>query len=210
MLLPLRPVARIAVTCMLAVFAGACLQVDQTLPLSLGDGQVASRTIGPEGGIISVPPDFSMDVPPGAVGSATITVQPRITAPFPSDAGEVLPGTAYDLTPAGLVLAAPATVELRVASSLFAAGDEVKLAVAVLQQDGSLVTVPASYDATSGFLSGDIDVLGPVAAVLESRRDRHRHGNASHAGWWHLRRRANREHILLRVLAARRRLPEAV
>jgi hypothetical protein len=40
--------------------------------LDLEDGQVAARSIGSEGGVVSVPPDFSMAVPAGALASCQL------------------------------------------------------------------------------------------------------------------------------------------
>ena len=103
----------------LVVFAQVCLlQQDQRLPLELEEGEGAAKTIGAAGGVISLPPDFSLDVPAGALtSSASLTVTPRISQPFPSEAGSVLPGTAYDISPAGLTLVSPARVEIRVPES---------------------------------------------------------------------------------------------
>ncbi|MBT3960212.1 MAG: hypothetical protein HN899_04040 [Gemmatimonadales bacterium] len=163
------PAARSSFLALGLVFVStSCLQLDQTLPLDLEDGQVASRSIGSEGGVVSVPPDFSMVVPAGALASsATITVQRRLSSPFPSDAGSVLPGTSFDVSPVGLTLAKPAVVELRVPESLLSAGEDVKLGVAVLGSDGAVTTSPGAYDATVGLLSASIDRLGTVAAVIE-------------------------------------------
>lgn len=144
------------------------LQQDQEFPLELGEGEGAAKTIGVEGGVISVPPDFSLNFPAGALSaSSPVTVAPRINAPFPSEAGAVLPGTAYDISPAGLTLATPARVEIRVPPSLLELGDDIRLGVALLNPDGSVVTATGAYDATSGFLSASLEQLGPVAAVVE-------------------------------------------
>ena len=152
----------------LLLFAQGCfLQQDQRLPLELDEGEAAARTIGAAGGILSFPPDFSLNVPAGALSSsASLTVAPRIGAPFPSEAGVVLPGTAFDINPAGLTLASPARVEIRVPVVLLELGDAVRLGIALLKPDGSIVTSTGAYDATSGFLSAPLEQLGPVAAVV--------------------------------------------
>jgi hypothetical protein len=153
---------------LLLLAQGCLLQQDQRLPLELDEGEAAARTIGTAGGILSFPPDFSLDVPAGALtSSASLTVAPRIGAPFPSEAGVVLPGTAFDISPAGLTLASPARVEIRVPEVLLELGDAVRLGIALLKPDGSIVTSTGAYDATSSFLSAPLEQLGPVAAVVE-------------------------------------------
>ena len=147
---------------------GCLLQQDQRLPLELAEGEAAAKTIGAAGGVISHPPGFSLNVPAGALpSSASLTVAPRISGPFPSEAGVVLPGTAYDISPAGLTLASSARVEIRVPESLLEVGDAVRLGVALQKPDGSIVTSTGAYDATSGLLSAPLEQLGSVAAVIE-------------------------------------------
>ena len=153
----------------LLLFAQGCLlQQDQRLPLELAEGEGAAKTIGTAGGVISYPPDFSLDVPAGALSSsASLTVAPRISGPFPPEAGTVLPGTAYDISPVGLMLASPARVEIRVPEILLEPGDDVRLGIALLKPDGSIVVSTDAYDVTSGFLSAPLEQLGSVAAVIE-------------------------------------------
>lgn len=167
---PPRSTYRVFIASVLLTFAQGCLlQRDQTLPFELAEGEGAAKTIGAEGGVISVPPDFSLALPAGALSSsASVTVAPRISAPFPTDAGSVVPGTAYDIGPAGLTLAKPARVEIRVPEALLAAGEDVRLSVALLEPDGTVVTSTGSYDVTSGLLSAPIDRLGSVSAVIEA------------------------------------------
>jgi len=153
----------------LVMFAQGCLlQQDQRLPLELAEGEISAKTIGAAGGVISHPPDFSLDVPAGALFSSTsLTVAPQVSRPLPPQAGTVLPGTAYDISPAGLRLASPARVEIRVPKILLELGDAVRLGIVLLKPDGSIVTSMIAYDATSGFLSAPLEQLGPVAAVIE-------------------------------------------
>ncbi len=165
---PLWMARLVPVGALLTSISGCLLQQDQKSPLELGEGEGAAKTIGVEGGVISVPPNFSLNFPAGALSaSSPVTVAPRINAPFPSDGGAVLPGTAYDVSPAGLTLATPARVEIRVPPSLLEVGDDIRLGVALLNPDGSIATATGSYDATSGFLSAELERLGPVAAVVE-------------------------------------------
>ena len=142
----------------------ACQQADQKLPFELnGDGQ---QTIGTTGGLLSIPPNFSLDIPAGALAAnTTVTAETRLTA-FPSTAGVVIPGYAFDLGPAGAPLAVPARVQIAVPLDLLEAGQELSLAVALLTPSGSIVTQVTSYDLVNGFLTADITQLGPVAAVV--------------------------------------------
>ena len=127
---------------LLLLVPGCLPQQDQSLPLQLEEGATAAKTIGVAGGVISYPPDFSLEVPAGALSSsASLTVASRLSGPFPSEAGLVLPGTAFDISPAGLTLASPARVEVRVPESLLEVGDVVRLAIALLKPDGSIVTL---------------------------------------------------------------------
>jgi hypothetical protein len=153
-----------AVVCVLA----SCQQTDQQLPFELdGGGQTVS--IGPSGGIISVPPNFSIEIPPGALASSvSIEAAKRITA-FPNDAGELVPIDAYDVTaPPGTTLLLPAHVQIAVPPELLDAGEELSLSLGLLTSGGDVVTQVTSYDLTNGFLTADIGELGPVAAVVAS------------------------------------------
>ena len=88
---------------------------------------------------------------------------------FPSDAGIVVPGTAYDVGPAGLLLGESARVQLSVPGDLLeSAGDDLLLTLAILRQDSSIVTQVLSYDVENGILTAEIDELGPMAAVVTS------------------------------------------
>jgi hypothetical protein len=150
-----------AVVCVLA----SCQQTDQQLPFELdGSGQTVS--VGPIGGLISVPPDFSLEVPPGALASTVTVAATRRVSTFPNDAGELVPISAYDVGPAGTSLLLPARVQIRVPPDLLGAGDELSLALALLTSGGNVITQVTSYDLNNGFLVADITELGPVAAVV--------------------------------------------
>jgi hypothetical protein len=153
-----------AVVCVLA----SCQQTDQQLPFELdGGGQTVS--IGPSGGVISVPPNFSIEIPPGALASSvSIEAAKRITA-FPNDAGQIVPIDAYDITaPPGTTLTLPARVQIAVPPELLDAGEELSLALGLLTSGGDVVTQVTSYDLNNGFLTADVGELGPVAAVVAS------------------------------------------
>ncbi len=149
------------------ILVNGCQQADQLLPFELAEGEGATATIGPSGGALSVPPSFSLAIPSGALTSAVaVDVTRRITAPFPSDAGSAVPGTAFDIGPVGTMLNEAAMVEIAVSPDLLGAGQDLRLSVAVLRQDGSVASFGGTYDVTSGVLRAWIDELGPVAAVV--------------------------------------------
>ncbi|MGE0160873.1 MAG: hypothetical protein AB7T31_15830 [Gemmatimonadales bacterium] len=152
-----------AVVCLLA----SCQQTDQQLPFELdGGGQTVS--IGPSGGLISVPPNFSIEIPAGALATTvSVAATQRVTA-FPNDAGELVPISAFDVGPAGTSLLLPARVQIKVPPELLDAGDELSLALALLTNGGDVTTQVTSYDLNNGFLTADIMQLGPVAAVVAS------------------------------------------
>lgn len=152
-----------------ASLAVGCQQSDQALPFALGDGEGTTLTVGSEGGVVSLPPSFSIDLPAGAVSApVTIAVTPRLDAPFPSDQGTPVPGTAFDMGPVGTALDAPARVELAVDASLLGGDDDVRLALGLVREDGSVSTSQGRYDAANGLLSAEIDEIGPVAAVVSA------------------------------------------
>ena len=158
--------AKAALAGALAIVLSACQQADQELPFELDGG--AGQTIGAAGGLVSVPPSFSMQFPAGSLPGATdITAGTRLT-PFPSSAGAVVPGSAHDVGPAGVQLGEPARVQIAVPAALLGAGAEVRLAVALLRSGGSIVTNVTSYDLASGVLTAYVDEVGSVAAVISS------------------------------------------
>jgi hypothetical protein len=146
---------------------GGCLQSDQALPFELEEGAAVTRDIGPLGGTISLSSGLSIVFPVGALKNGTqITLTPRLDAAFPGDAGSIIPGTVFDVAPAGLQLLVPARVSLRLAVKNVPAADAVRLGVA--QASGGRATLVGfgSYDGTSGLLTASVTTLGPVAAVL--------------------------------------------
>lgn len=165
----LSPQRRLLGAVALAATISGCQQLDQALPFEIADGEGATVTIGSQGGTVSLPPSFSVDIPAGALGSSVaITVTPRIDAPFPADQGTPVPGTAFDIGPVGTTLIPSARVELAVPPELLEAGEDVRLALALIRDDDSVVTFQGTYDVTNGVLAADVDELGPVAAVISS------------------------------------------
>lgn len=163
------PHRRLAVAAALSIVVVACQQTDQALPFELAEGEAATVTIGTSGGTVSVPPSFSLDIPAGALsGSVPVEVTPRIGSPFPGGEGSPVPGTAFDVGPVGTVLQTPARVEIAVDPALLGIGEDVRLALALVREDGSLATFQGAYDLTNGVLAADVDELGPVAAVITS------------------------------------------
>ena len=151
------------------VISGGCRQADQALPFEPLEGQSASSTLGADGGVLALPPALSLRLPAGAVSQDVFfAVTPRIGSTFPASAGPVVPGTAFDIGPAGLDLALPARVDLALPEAWLQPDDRVRLAVATLRSDGSVSTSPGWYDATNGILSADLAVIGPIAAVISA------------------------------------------
>ena len=162
------PTERLFLAAALSVLVAGCQQADQILPAELQEGDGATITIGLSGGSISVPPAFSLEFPANSLTTATaVTVSKRVSEQFPDDGGEPV-GPAFDIGPVGTVLAEPATVQLSVDPELLAVGDQVRLSVALLRQDGSVSVFPGIYDLTNGLLTADIDELGPVSAVISA------------------------------------------
>ncbi len=159
------PIERLGLIAALSVFATACQQVDQTL--FEVEGSSATETIGAGGGTVSVA-SFSLTFPAGAFsGSVVVAVAPLIDAPFSSDAGTPVLGSAFSVTvPSGTTLLIPARVELKVDIKDLDEGTEVLMSVAVMRSDGSVVTFDGLYDITNGILIAEIDELGAIAAVI--------------------------------------------
>ena len=152
---------------LLPLVLGGCLQNDQALPFDLDDDASAVASIGPAGGVVSLATGFSLRIPSGALTSTVqITVVPRITSPFSTDAGPVLLGTAFDISPAGLELAKPARLEIRVGSGLLASADLVRLGIALERGGGVTLLEGGGLDLTSGILTAPLSTLGSVAGVL--------------------------------------------
>lgn len=164
------PVRLGAALVVLGLAVAGCQQIDQELPFELAEGEGAALTIGPSGGTLSVPPSFSLGFPAGSLPtSVSVEASRLITEPFPSDAGAPVPGTAYDIAvPAGTVLSSPAHVELAVDPALLELGDEARLVVAVVRENGMVATFTGTYDLTNGVLTADIDVIGDLAAVVSA------------------------------------------
>lgn len=158
---------RVPAVAALTILLSGCQQVDQLLPLGLADGEQASATVGPSGATVALPPSFSIDIPAGAVGgSVPIVISPLTSGPYPADAGTPVPGTAFDVQPVGTVLAQSATVELAVPPEILDAAEVLRMVLAVELLDGTVRTFDGAYDVTNGVLRADIDVLGPIAAVI--------------------------------------------
>ncbi|MBM4183503.1 MAG: hypothetical protein FJ207_04660 [Gemmatimonadetes bacterium] len=144
----------------------ACQQVDQRLPFDLDEG--GQTTIGNSGGLISLPPNFSMQVPSGALTTSTnVTAATRLTS-FPAGAGVVVSGLMFDVGPIGTQLAQPATVQIAVPTELLTLGQQLSLSIALLTQSGAIEVPTATYDLVNGVLTAQIDELGAVAAVVSA------------------------------------------
>jgi len=162
---PSQPAARAAVAGLVVALA-ACQQIDQELPFDVVADAQRSESIGASGGLVSIPPSFAIAFPPGAMTTATtVTAAPRDSV-FPATSGPVVPGFAFDVGPRGQQLQGTARVQLAVPSELLEAGDDIRLAVALLRPGGQVVTQVTSYDVANGLLFADVSELGPMAAVV--------------------------------------------
>jgi hypothetical protein len=72
----------------------------------------------------------------------------------------------FDVAPAGLQLAVPARVSLRLPVKNIPVADAVRLGVAQSSGGRSEVVGTGSYDGTSGLLTATVTTLNPVAAVV--------------------------------------------
>ena len=161
------PTGRAVLALTLSFALGACQQIDQELPFELAPGEAVSLQIGAAGGIVSLPPSFSLDIPAGALGASTaVQVVPMIGEPFPSSAGVPVPGTAYDLQPEGTALSVPALVEIAIPDAAIEQDDQVLATVGVRRPDGTVVTYEGTYDLSSGIIRAEIDQLGPLSVVI--------------------------------------------
>ena len=163
------PSVRLPTIAAIAILLPGCQQADQLLPFDLGEVESATVTIGPNGGTVTLPPALSLDFPSGAVGgSVSVQVSRRTDSPFPDDAGEVVPGTAFYVEPVGTLLSSPVRVQVAVDPDLVGEGDAVRLSLAVERQDGSVVTFLGNMDLTNGVLTAEIEELGALAAVISN------------------------------------------
>ena len=146
----------------------ACMQLEQSLPFEADESAVSEQLVTPlEGGTVSLPSGLAITIPPGAVSSSVqVRASRLITRPFPAGEGTVIPGTAYEILPAGLALDAAARVEIRVQASDVAAEDRIRLGIGLETALGPTLLSGGSFDATSGILSGYVTELGAVAALL--------------------------------------------
>lgn len=98
-----------------AVLAGlaACAPEDQT-PFELDPTAEVTKKVGASGGTISTPAGISLNIPDGALGTATdVKVKPVAGTGLGTGVnGTVVPGTAFEFTPMGLTLSKPAKIEL--------------------------------------------------------------------------------------------------
>jgi hypothetical protein len=125
-------------------------------------------TIGPEGGTVSLPPGVSLEFPAGALsGPVSIGVSELANRPFPSVAGRPLPGTAFRVeVPDGTYLTQPARVALTVDPAVVGDDEDVRLALGVRREDGSVPVFTGTYDAATGLLRAEISEIGDLAAVV--------------------------------------------
>jgi hypothetical protein len=122
-----------------------------------------SATLTEVGGWISTPLGAAVSFPAGALTSNTVVTLSSAQNPGALEGSAALAGTAFRLEPAGLVLARPAMVELRIPAS----GDDGWLASIVnVMPDGRIVELGHTWvDRTNGIIRAEITELGTVVAV---------------------------------------------
>lgn len=159
-----RPLAAAAA----ALLVAGCQQPDRPNPFEPEVGARAVVTIGPDGGTVSLPPGVSLEFPAGALsGPVSIGVSELANKPFPSVAGKPLPGTAFRVeVPAGTHLTQPARVALTVDPASVGEDEDVRLALGVRREDGSVPVFTGTYDAATGLLRAEISEVGDLAAVV--------------------------------------------
>ncbi len=155
-----RLVAALAVVAILG-----CEQASQDLPFEPGSTEAVTRTLGPQGGVISTPAGLSLDFAAGSLDRATeVTLIPRAgTDVGVSVSGDVVPGTVFDVSPAGETLGESARLSLKVPEETLAESDPRALtAVLVAGSERRYLSV-ASVDLRAGILKTDLPRLGTVA-----------------------------------------------
>jgi hypothetical protein len=144
----------------LAVLAG-CEQTSQQLPFEGDTALPITRQIPAAGGTVNSGAGASVAFPAGALGpGASVTVTPRTAA---APLGTSAAAYSFRIDPAGIHLASPAQVELKLR------GDDQSswLASLVLDVNGELIAIgDASVDLALGTVRGEIPALGDVSAVI--------------------------------------------
>lgn len=167
----------------------ACTPDDQT-PYELDPTAEVEKEVDSSGGMISTPAGLSLDIPDGALDTTTnVTVAPTSGTGLGSGVnGNIIAGTAFDITPKGLALTTPAKIELSAAgasngaqTSVIAGGSGVlqnRIALAEssdpLSNLGYFIYVDAgsgkvevspriNFDFDRKVISGWINTLGTVA-----------------------------------------------
>jgi|GEM_PF-3361006 len=150
----------------LAVLAGAtlaaCDRGGQALPFDSGSVEPVTRTIPAGGGTVSSAAGASVQLPAGAVPAGTAVTLTPSASQAPAS-GTAASAYAFQLQPAGLALATPAAVDLRVDG---AARDAWLASVVVATPAGVVEDGAGSVDLNSGLLHGEIGALGTVSAVI--------------------------------------------
>ena len=147
----------------------ACVQDDQTLPFEAAPPEVAQRTIGPSGGLISHPAGISIRFPSGAVASpVTVTVfAGQSLDEFPgAPEGTLIDGTYFNVSPNNLDLLREAEIDLAIDPDLLDEADLVRVGLASSSDGDGLASAGVNYDLTSGILHARLSKLGAVVAVV--------------------------------------------
>jgi hypothetical protein len=149
---------RLRIVALLALAAAGCNSPDITQPLPPGyvDGRGGSITVG----------NVTLDVPAGAVATATEITIDAYTGPLPAS---VVPDTAFTFGPAGLVFALPARVKIRYLPEQLAMGAHPAwLRLVVLDPQSVSVSVSATTwrpDIQETTVIGETTRLGLLAVA---------------------------------------------
>lgn len=156
-------IRRLAPAVLAVAALAACEQAAQNLPFGEQDTDPVERTVPAEGGTLSSSAGASVTLPAGALPGPTVITLTPVPAPASTPSGTAAGAHAFDLTPAGLALSAPATVQLAVDR---ARPDAWLASVVVATPAGTVETGEGSVDLTSGVAQGEISTLGTVSAVI--------------------------------------------
>jgi hypothetical protein len=158
--------ARMMSILLLGAGLAGCEQESQTLPFSAETGQMVSKSIPASGGRVSTPAGASVHFPDSALSaSATVTLTVATPPAALQQSGEPISGAAFELTPAGLQLNKPASVELQLDPS--ADSEQAWLASVVsLTPNGAEELGETRVDLAAGVVHSEISRLGTLAVVI--------------------------------------------
>ena len=156
------PTRRIALAVLAGASLAACDRAGQQMPFDSANTDPVTRTVPAQGATVSSAAGASVQLPAGAVPAGTeVTLTP--TAASALSSGTAASAYAFTLQPAGMALASPAAVNLRVDG---ARADAWLASVVVSTPAGVAEDGGASVDLNAGLVRGEIATLGTVQAVI--------------------------------------------